>query len=163
MAVALEQLVDPLIRAVNPPGVELFPDATIDDWMGRLADAFWDARLHGMLSGYTVVGEEIEPAQPTDDDMPRELQQLIVVLAAFRTVSTHLLNVKTAYAAKAGPVSLETAQSAMVLRSVFDDMKQRLALLKEELQAHAGTSTLYLDAVIARGDAMQYGDTTWVR
>jgi hypothetical protein len=52
MAVDLADLVEPLKREVSPPGTDTFPNATDDDYIGNLTDAFWELRLFGMLEGF---------------------------------------------------------------------------------------------------------------
>lgn len=184
MAVQLFDLVDALRREVNPPGSDLFPDATDDSFLGSLTDAFWEIRLYGLLAdwqenaaargGPAAFGEGIiTPVSVTDEtyddpdgwsteDLPRELQQLIVVWAGYKVVLTRLSALNTVFRAKAGPVEYETQTSASVLKTLLDQIKMRLDGLIDQL-ASAGASSAYaLDAVVERTYAMASGDVWWV-
>lgn len=52
MAVDLNELVEPLKYEVSAPGADPFPDATDDDYLGNLVNAFWEIRLYGYLSTF---------------------------------------------------------------------------------------------------------------
>lgn len=161
MAVDLAELIDPLKREVNPPGEDLFPAARDEEWMGRLADAFWEARLHGMLEGFSEADGTIVPIAGTAD-LTRDLQQLVVFYAAYRTVRTRLLNVKTAFRVQSGPVAYETAQSAQLLIEILRDLKGKLNLILERLSDLGSTNAVYFDAIVARDYTMAVGNAPFV-
>jgi hypothetical protein len=122
---ALSSLVQPLRRECSPPGADLFPDATDNDFIGYLSDGFWEARLDGFLSTYTLDlnSNTISP------DLPDYYQYLVVLWAGVRICRTRLSNTQTAIRQQAGPVSQEIQYSAQMLRDVLDEIrakKQRL-------------------------------------
>lgn len=184
MAVNLFDLVDPLKREVQPPGADLFPDATDDAWGGALTDAFWEVRLFGFLAGYeenaaarggpAAFGEGI--VTPTgiidetyDDpfgfapgqDLDRELQQLVVLWAAWKVVLNRMGSLNTTFRTKAGPVEYETQNAASVLKAVLDALKGRIDFVLSELPQRS--SAVIFDAVVERSYSMAVGDTWWVR
>lgn len=143
MATALADLVPMIQREVNPPGMELFPDAGAGVMLGYLEDAFWDVRLSGMLEGWTVVaaadvalatppasGRHITDVSTKVKDLDRELQMLIVLFAGLRIVRLKIVNLAVNFKAKAGPVEYEQQASATTLRAVLDSLSRRVGELK---------------------------------
>jgi hypothetical protein len=187
MTVDLNDLVDPLKNRVNPPGTDLFPDATDDTWFLSLQNAFWDVRLHGMLAsweenaaargGPAAFAEGIiTPIGQTDDtyddatgfdtntDMGREFQQLVVVWAAWRTTLTQFQNVRAKFRAKAGPVEFEEEQSASILKTILDQLRDEIKMILFNLSTYGlGDNAGVLDAVIERSYSMSVRDVWWVR
>lgn len=161
MSVDLGDLVTSVKLEVNPPGVDLFPDASDDEWADRLANAFWNARIDGMLPGYVESEGLITPITGTTD-MPRELQQVIVFMAAYNTIYLKLLNTRTGFRAKAGSVEYETNTSANVLKELADSLKQRYAILLGRLSDMGLVPTYVIDSYLARQDSLAYGETVWV-
>lgn len=185
MAVELFDLVDPLKREVSPPGSDSFPDATDDNYLGSLTDAFWEIRLYGLFAGFeenaaarggpAAFGEGIvTPIGITDDtyddpegylpgtDMPRDQQQLIVMWAAYKIALTRMSALQTVFRAKAGPVEYETQYAASVLSTVITQIKDRLDLVLDQI-GRSSDATVVLDSIIERTYAMSVGDTWWVR
>jgi hypothetical protein len=162
MAVDLGDLVESLQREVNPPGTNFFPNASDDDWLGHLRDAFWEARLHGLLTGYTEDEGEVTPISG-DTDLSRDLQQLIVLYAGFRITLTQFQNINSGFRAKAGPVEFEQNKSAQTLKGVLDAIKARISLVLDNLSEYGGAHTAVLDAVIERTYSQSVRETWWVR
>lgn len=128
MAVDIAELVPSLEREVSPPGTSLFPNANEDIWIGYLQDAFWEARLQGLLAGYTLDDNDdtqIVPQSGTTD-LPRQFQQLLVLFAGFRITLTQFQNINSAFRAKAGPVEFEQQKSAQTLRGILDAIRERM-------------------------------------
>ena len=163
MAVDIADLIEPLKRDVNPPGSNLFPGSTDDDWLGRLQDAFWDAHLHSeLLANYRVDDDgAIEPLSGTEE-LSRPLQQLVVAWAAYRVVRTLLLNIKTQFRAQAGPVEYETQQSAQLLRDLLKDRQEDLKRVIDLISNQDQTAVYYFDAVIARDASLRSGAGWWL-
>jgi hypothetical protein len=68
MAVDLSSLVENVKAEVQPPGEDVYPDATDDDWVMRLINAFWSAVLDGIITGYAVDDDGIvSPVTGTTD------------------------------------------------------------------------------------------------
>jgi hypothetical protein len=165
VSVDLGELIEPLRGRVNPPGTDLFPSATDDDWLVRLTNAFWDARLNGISSfmPFTESGGAISPLEDGDDDMSRTLQQLIVVYAAWRVVLARYTDIKTQFRAKAGPVEYEKQQSATVLKAVLDALRSEIDEINDNLSEYGGSDAVVFDALIERETSMTYGDVWWIR
>lgn len=165
MAVDLADLVESLKREVSPPGTDLYPGVSEDTWVGHLADAFWEARLSGMLSGYEEADGLVTPLDATADDMTRDLQQLLVLFAGLRIVLTSYQNVNSSFRAKAGPVEFETQKAASVLKGVLDAIRERIqrAIDKLDELSTAAIDTVMFDAVIQRSCAIASGESWFVR
>lgn len=160
MAVDLGDLVASLEAAVSPPGNDLFADTEDDEWVTRLANGFWNARLDGLLSGFVEVDGAVTPTNG-DEDLSRELQQVIVFYAAYDTVLLALRSLNTTFKAQAGPVSYETGQSAQVLRDIATALKEKRNLLLSRLSDLGCTNDYVIDAIVARQDSVLDGLTFW--
>lgn len=160
MAVDLGELAPALQREINPPGTEVITDDGL--LIDLLADAFWEARLDGLLAGYTVNDDfEIETING-GPDMPRELQQLIVFYAGLRIIRNALRETSTLFRAKAGPVEFETQNSAQLLRDLFAELRAKRDFLLGQLTTLGLVSYAYIDMVQAREASIGYGGTTFV-
>lgn len=166
MAVDIGELIDPLRRELSPPGTNLYPNATDDEYIGYLQDAFWEARLQGLLAGYTLDPDDdtsIIPQSGTTD-LGREWQQLIVLFAGYRVTLTQFQNLNSGFRAKAGPVEFEQQKSATTLKGLLDAYKERMkAVLAvvpvEGHTAYVAAFTGYLE----RTYAIATGDQWFVR
>lgn len=141
MATSLKSMIPSLDRSVNAPGAELYPTASASQKMGYLADGFWDARLAGTLTTWTIIdGDDLATPDGTtdyitdlstmEDDLPEEFQMMVVIFAGARMISIKILNLAINFTAKAGPVSYEQQASATTLRAVLATLEKRLAELK---------------------------------
>ena len=183
MAIDLANLVDAVRVSVNPPGSDLFPDATEDSWIGALINSFWEIRLYGLLTSWeenaasrdgpvdhgegivTPLGVDETYDDPTGyhpTDMGREYQQLVVLWTSWRTVLNRLGSMSTTFRAKAGPVEYETQNAATVLKSVLDALKGQLDAILGALSSTDACSTLVLDAMVERSYATATGEIWWV-
>lgn len=161
MAVDLGDLVDNLKASVNPPGQDLYPDATDDDWLTRLQNAFWSARMDGMLAAYTESDGSITPLSGTTD-ITRDLLQIVVLYASIDVAYNTLQNMRTQFRASAGNVSFEYQQSANAITQILKELSERRKIILTRL-SDLGTVPAYaIDAVIARDMAMRYVDTWWI-
>jgi hypothetical protein len=161
MAVDLGDLTDNLIAEVNAPGEDVFASAVEDDYLLRLQNAFWEATLDGIISGYTETDGVITPDSGTTD-ISRELQQLVIFYAGISIVRNHLRNLNTVFRAKAGPVEFETQNAATVLRDLLAELQKKRAIVLDRLSETYSTDTYYIDAVAARDESFRYGDTSFV-
>jgi hypothetical protein len=158
VATDLSELIPSLKREVSTPGNEetTFPDADDDSWLGYLSDAFWSARLDGMLAGYTAADGIVTP------DIDGELQQLVILYAGMAIIRVELLRMQTKFRSKAGPVEYEVEQAATVLKGILDDMTARKALVLQRLSdVGAATDTYYIDALTQMD--LQVNDMYWPR
>lgn len=159
MALDLGDLIEDLQNEVNTPGVDSFPESTDDDWLSSLRNGFWEARLGGLLEGYTELDGEVT----TDDggaDMPRDLQHIIIFFASYIIIRNTLRTMGTLFRAQAGPVEYETQNSAQVLKELLADYIYRRNLLLATLSDYGSVTPAYVDAVISRNTSIGYG-TTW--
>lgn len=161
MAVDLGDLVETLRREVSQPGAETttFPEANDDTFLGHLQDAFWEARLDGMLQGYDETDGTVTPEDVEDEDLSRDLQQLVVLYAGIRIIRNQLLAMNTSFRAKAGAVEYETGKSAAVLKGILDELQRRRNTVLTRLSDLGAIEDAYIDAVIGREDSIAIGLT----
>ena len=160
MAVALDDLIDSLKREISPPGTNLFPNATDDELLGNLSDAFWEMVLDGLVTGYESDGDFITPVSGTTD-LGRDMQQLIVFYAGVRIVRNEIRGRNTVFRTKAGPVEYETQQSANVLRDLLAELVRRRDFILYRLSDAGAVGEGYIDMLAARTDSIIYGDTSF--
>lgn len=139
MATNISAMISQLQREVNPPGYELFPDALPGDFLGYVTDGFWEGRLMGVFTGWTVKdGSELAtPVSGTfitndnEDNFPDEHQMFTTIIAGFRLVQRRAVTLAQNFKAEAGPVAYEQQVSATVLREILQSLERRLNLYKE--------------------------------
>jgi hypothetical protein len=168
-----------------------FTSLTDDDWVGHLSDAFWEARLDGVLHGYTcddngiiyTVGTVVvPPASATDlgppdpaqqyavntnmswsaDGQAREMVQLVILYASFRILRNMLRTIRTAFSASAGPTRFEYQQSASLLTEIMRDVVNRRNLILARLSDLGTTYVSVIDSVMARDESLMSQLTYWV-
>lgn len=183
MAVDLGDLIEPLKARVNPPGADLYNGATDDSFLFNLIGAFWQARMANMLGAWTenaaarggsaeFIEGIVTPLQAevgydgssgwSDDDLPRELQEFLILWAAWRITLAKMQQVKTVLRTKAGPVEYEAQQSATLLKGVLDALKAEIDEAKKNIGSVGGTTRVF-DAFIERSYSQAVGDGFWVR
>jgi hypothetical protein len=162
MALDLGDLIEDLLTEVNPPGSNLFPDATDDDWLSNLRNAFWETTLDGLISGYDEADGVVTQADGGTEDLSRDLQQIIIYYAGIRILKNRLSNLNTMFRSKAGPVEFETQNSATLLKSLLDEAVRRRDFWLAKISDLSNTTTVYIDAYNARNNSMYYGDIIWV-
>lgn len=156
MATDLSELVPSLKREVSIPGAEEDTfDAPASTWRGYLSDAFWTARLDGMLAGYEAVGTIVTP------DLSRELQQLVVLYASITIVRNELRSLNTTFRTKAGPVEFETQKAASLLTGLLDDMSARRKIVLDRLAEKGVVPSYYIDALVERESTLTSGELYW--
>lgn len=158
MATLVSDLRDKLKREINIPGFSQLPDITSRELDGYIKDGFWEARLLGMLDGYTQTdGTELatppgEVIKKTDGgDLEEWLQQLVVIVAAFKMIRLKILNLAVNFRAQAGPVEYEQQASATTLRAVLASLSDRLNEIKAVYSTELSPGALvYFDSVLQR-------------
>ncbi len=142
MPTPLTDLIPMLTRELNSPGAEQFPDMGAGDYLGYIADGFWDARLATMLTQYTILdGDDITPTldsgkdyftdhATTEDNLPEQFQMLIVIYAGARLLRNKILTLAVNFKATAGPVDYEQQASATTLRAILATLQKRMDELK---------------------------------
>lgn len=159
MSVDLSDLNPSLQREV---GLDDSSSITDTDLTGYLSDAFWTAVLDGIISGYSENDGTISPVVSGATDLPRELQQLLVIYAAYIIIRNQIRDLKTFLSAKAGPVSFETQQSAVVLKEVLTELYNRKMQILNNLTQQGHAPAIYVDMVRAREEALWYGDSQFL-
>lgn len=147
MSADLNDFIPSLRREVNPPGSELFPNATEVMWLGYMTDAFWEARLDGFMPQWTCDEDGlVEHLTDPDQEFPRYLIGLIVLYGGIRVLRNYILNAgaSSKFTAKAGPVEFNTESSAMVLAELLRQLAKRKEDLLDEIQ-NIPTPTFYFD------------------
>ena len=162
MAVELSDLIPDLLTEVNPPGSDLYPDATNAEWLSMLRNAFWEAVLDGVITGYPEEDGVVTPKSGSTD-IPRDMQQLVIFYGGVRVLKNQLLNLKTVFRSKAGPVEFETQQSAQVLRGLLEEAVRRRNYWLQVIAQNYASDTFYIDGVISRQSSLELGDTWWIR
>lgn len=151
MATDLGQYVDSLKREVTPLGSTVFDGIDDSVWTAYLTDAFWEARLDGLMAGYTEASNQVT-ADADGSDLPRQFIALIVLYAGIRVLRNRILNLAASdkLRAKAGPVEFEreSGSAATVLAEMLKQLRATKENILEELDEE--TSVLYLDAYSTR-------------
>jgi hypothetical protein len=151
MATDLSAFVDSLKREVTPLGSTEFSTITDPVWTAYLTDAFWEARLDGLMEGYSETGNMVS-LDADGSDLPRQWIALIVLYAGIRVLRNRILNssANDKLRAKAGPVEFEreSGSSATVLAELLKQLRMTKDRILEELDEE--TSVLYLDAFSTR-------------
>lgn len=153
-----DTLIASLKREVSPPGTDLFPTASDDEWFGQLQDSFWEAKLFGFFAGYTESDGLISPLLGTTD-LDRANQELIVLFAGARVIRNELKNMNTLFRAQAGSVEFETQNSAQLLVAILKDIRSKVDLALAAIGTVNSTTVAYIDSLIGREDSLYFGDT----
>lgn len=161
--VDLADLTEDMKSELSVPGVDSFTAATNAQWLSQLRNAFWEAVLDGIIVGYQETDGIVRPIDTSSTvALTRDLQQVIIYYAGLRILRNKMVDIKTKTKSVAGPVSFEVEQSAMVLKGLFDELIRRRKIWLERLSDTGATEAHYVDAVIARSDSLDSGDTWWV-
>lgn len=160
MAVDLSDYVEALRAKANPPGEELYPEASPEDWRLRLSNAFWDGYLHRMFRDFTEAEGTVSAKAEGGANMPRDQIQLIVLYAALDALLARLGDLKTQFRGQSGPTEIEYQRSAQVLTEIIKARRAELAEITADLARRGVTATYFLDATAARAGT---ADGAWVR
>lgn len=158
MSVDLSELIPNYWAEVNAPGEDAFPDATDDDALLRLQNAFWETVLDGIISGYSVDDDGIVTPNNGSTDLSRELQSVIVFYAGISTVRNALRTLNVNTRSVAGPVEFEVQKSANMLRDILKELKDRRNLILTRLSDMGVVDSFYFDAMVQRTDSIDFGD-----
>jgi len=149
MAVDLANYVASLKREVQPPGTEIFAGVGSSMWVGYLADAFWEARLDGFLEGYAADDQGVVTPTLGQDDIGRREIALVILYAGIKVLRNRILNMKTSFRAKAGPVEYEEQSSAQMLTEMLKQLRITKSNILDELDRDE-TCVVVLDAYSTR-------------
>lgn len=166
MATLVSSMRDMLRREINVPGFGQLPTITTTELDGYISDGFWEARLLGMLDGYTLTDgtEQATPLGPvifksTDNtDLATQLQLLVVIVAGLKLIRLKALTLAQSLSVKAGPVEYERQISATVLRAILESLERRLAFLQANYSdMFASVPFHYFDAEVQREYSLVQG------
>jgi hypothetical protein len=153
MSVDLADFADSLRREVTPLGSTLFADVTDDQLAAYLADAFWEAKLDGFLTGYVADEDGIVTNETSSSaDLDRKYVALIVLYAGIRILRNKILNTNAGFRAKAGPVEYEQQNSATVMAEMLKQLRATKDHILDDLDSSSSESThvMVLDAFSTR-------------
>lgn len=166
MATPVTDLRPVLRREINIPGFEQLPDIGNSELDGYIKDGFWEARLLGMLSTYTLT-DGTEFATPTGDvikkiaddgDLEPQYQVLVAIVAAMKMLRLKTLSLAVNLRAHAGPVEYEQQASATVLRAILESLSRRLNEIKTAYSSIIPAGALYyFDGELQRDRAILDG------
>lgn len=157
----LEDLVDAAKAELTVPGVASFTNSTTAQWVAQLQGAFWEAVLDGVITGYDELDGSVFPQSGGTVALSRELQQVVIYYVGIRVLKATLLNLKTKFSAKAGPVAYETQQSANVLSSLLEEWISRRNIWLARLSDIGSSPSYYVDMVVARDESISFGNSSW--
>ena len=161
-AVDLSELIPDLEVALTAPGqTALYSAVSEDEWISRLKTAFWSAYNDGLIVGYSCDEDGVVTAMSGSSTFGRDLQQIVIFYCGLNKVQNELMQIKTRFKAKAGPVEYETEQSSGVLKALLDSLLKQRDDIMLRLSVLNGVSTVYIDAVRQRDYALAEGLTDW--
>jgi hypothetical protein len=164
MSTPLTDILPMFNREINIPGAEQLTTVSTGAKLGYIEDGFWDVRLSGMLDAYTVaLGENITPPETTGtkyitdqdltgDDLEQKFWMLITIFAGFRLLRLKIMQLAVNFTAEAGPVSYEQQASATVLRSLLDNLQDRIDQLKVQYSEDFGSDLFVLMDGVAQAE-----------
>lgn len=156
MSVDLADYTDALRREISQPGSTTFASVDDDTMASYLSDAFWEVKLDGFLLAYTEQDGLVDPIDPDDGDLPREMTALIILYAGIKIVKTRLLETNTKFRAVAGPVEFETENSASMLTEMLKQLERTKNRLIE--MSYESGDVSVIDAFSGRQfDPLSYG------
>lgn len=147
MAVDLSEFIETLKREVTPVGSTMYAGVNDSFWVGAMADAFWEARLDGLLVGYTCDEDGVvTPETPGGEEFPRSLVSVVALYAGIRVLRNQILNMGSA-SFKAGPVEYERQVSASMLTEMLKQLRSTKERLLDDFEQ---TSALVVDGLSVR-------------
>lgn len=162
MSVDLTNLVPNLVAEITTPGVTTYATVSDDDWLLRLQNGFWEARLDGLIAAWTESEGIVTPIQSSGTDMPRDLQQLVILYTAFSVLRNTLQTMRTQFRASAGAVSFEYQQSSNAITQMLKDISERRAILLTRLSDLGMVPSYVMDSFALRNASMVSNDTWFV-
>ena len=161
-AVDLSDLIPDLEIALTAPGqTATYAAVGEDEWIGRLKNAFWSAYNDGLINGYTCNEDGVVTPTSGSSTFGRDLQQIVLFYCGLNKVQNELMQIKTRFKAKAGPVEYETEQSAGVLKAILDSLLRQRDDIMDRLSSMNGVSMVYIDSVRQRDYAFRDGLIDW--
>lgn len=139
MALDLSEYTRALKREVSVPGATgILDNASFDDLVGVLVDAFWLARLDGFFPQYTCSEDGFVEHMDGGDDLPRTHVSVVLLYAGIKVIRNKILDLSQSMRAKAGPVEYETAVAATVLTALLAQLRETQHHLLDEVLEGGG-------------------------
>lgn len=161
-AVDLSDLIPDLKVALTAPGqTALYDNVSDDEWVSRMKTAFWSAYNDGLIVGFSCDTDGIVTPVSGNETFGMDLQQIVIFYCGLNKVQNELMQIKTRFKAKAGPVEYETEQSANVLKAIIDSLLKQRDDIMRRLASMNTVSTIYIDAVRSRDYALRDGLVDW--
>jgi hypothetical protein len=163
-SVDITELIPSLEAALTIPGqTSPYSSATESEWTLKLTNAFWRAVLDGIITGFVIDEDGIIAPESGTETLSRSYQQIVVIYAAMNIVQNTLLQLKTTFRAKAGPVEYETQQASQVLTTLLKTYENEKNLILSRL-SDVGSSdeSYYYDMPWERRDSQHSGLAYWV-
>lgn len=165
MPIDVGELVPALEAAVNPPGATLI-DGSQAEFAALIRHGFWTAKLDGFFAEYRIdpLTDKITPVPPATEDLPGELQQLVVNAAALAGLELTMATLDTKFRVKSGDDEFETGKTASLLISVLEGRKAAMDRLRATLIETPSLVNYvgFYDLVSIRLDGAQSRAGAWV-
>lgn len=144
----LSTLIEPLKREVAPPGsfYDVFPNASDDDLLGRVADGFSQAQLDGWFSANTLT----LATYTVTPDLSIPGQALTVFYASAQVLRAQMRNFAVTSRYKAGNAEFEQQFAASVLSNELNRINNRIGELHKLASRGTGSTTVVFDAYFSR-------------
>lgn len=141
MSIELSDLITRLRVSVDAPGEA--SSIGDEEAIARLGTAFWSIRVKGFFTDYRLTVEEdaIVPVTDGADDMPGELQQLVVIQAAITALEGKFSSIDTKFRAKDGETEFETGKTASLLQELLKGRRAELEALYQQIVATPALAT----------------------
>jgi|JI10StandDraft_1071094.scaffolds.fasta_scaffold397839_2 hypothetical protein len=161
--VDLGELIPDLEVTLSYPGQTATLEAVDpEEWLIRLRNAFWTAYLEGLITDYSCDDDGIvSHVSNANETFSRDMQQIVVIYCGINVVQNQLMQIKTKFKAKAGPVEYETEQSASILKGLLDSYLKQKDLILDTLANQNLVSTYYVDAVRQRDYSLRADYIDW--
>lgn len=147
--VDLEDLVEDVKAELTVPGSTSYVGSTTAQWVAQLRNAFWEARLDQVITGYSEADGLVTPTSG-DTPLSRELQQVLIYYAGVKVLKNYLTTLRTEFRAKGGQAEVEFRQSAAVLVALYKDLTTRRDQWITYLGEAGIVPSYYIDAAQAR-------------
>lgn len=143
MAIDLEDLLEATKVAVNGVGGEIVT-ASKPAWLLAIANGFWQAKNAGFFSAWRLDPNNdnaITPVPPNTEDMPGELQQLVIMATAIDQIELAVLGMDVEFTAKSGEEEISTKRSASSIAEIIKARRAQLEQLRVSLVENPQYST----------------------
>lgn len=163
-SVDMTELIPSLESLLTVPGATSpYAAASEVEWTNKIVNAFWRGVIEGVIENYTIDEDGVVSPSSGSTTFPQSLQYVVVIYAAMNVIEAQLLQLKTVFRAKAGPLEYETQQASQVLTGLLKSLDNQKNIILERLSdLGGGTDTYYYDAPWERRYRQTTNDTHWM-